>query len=85
MYPQIIVTLRYGIERERERERERVKIAKLKLNACAPMTLSIQITKFKLRQYQLNTVSPNLMLAKVIPCTVYDSKIWVSYILQSGK
>ena len=47
-----------------------VKIAKLKtclfkLNACAPMTLSIQIAKFKFRQYQLKAVSPNLMLAKV--------------------
>ena len=28
------------------------------------MTLSIQIAKFKLRQYQLRAISPHLVLAK---------------------
>ena len=35
------------------------------------MTLSIQIAKFKFRQYQLRAVSPNLMLAKVTRYTVH--------------
>ena len=30
------------------------------------MTLSIQNAKFKFRQYQMRTISSNLMLAKVI-------------------
>ena len=40
------------------------------VNACMRMALSIQITKFKIRQYQLAAVSPNLMLAKVSCYTV---------------
>ena len=36
------------------------------------MTLSIQITKFKFRQYQQRVISPNLMLAKIIRYTVYQ-------------
>ena len=53
-----------------------VKIAELKtrqskLNVCAPMTPSIQIAKFKFRQYQLRAVSPNLMLARFTRYTVY--------------
>ena len=34
------------------------------------MAVSIQIAKFKLRQYQWRAISPNLMLAKVSHCTV---------------
>ena len=34
------------------------------------MMLSIQIAKFKFRQYQLRAISPNLMLAKVTHYTV---------------
>ena len=34
------------------------------------MMLSIQITKFKFRQYQLRAVLPDLMLAKVTRYTV---------------
>ena len=47
-----------------------VKIAKLKtyqfkLDVCTPMTLSIQIAKFKSRQHQLRAISPNLILTKM--------------------
>ena len=31
-----------------------------------PMTLNIQIAKFKFRQYQLIAISPNLTLTKII-------------------
>ena len=49
-----------------------VKIAtrQFKLNAHAPMTLSIQIAKFKFHQYQLRAASPNLMLTKITCYTV---------------
>ena len=53
-----------------------VKIAELKtrqfkFSACMSMTLSIQIAKFKCRQYQLRAVSPNLMFTKITCYTVY--------------
>ena len=51
-----------------------VKIAKLKLTACAPMTLSVQIAKFKFHQYQLRAILPNLMLAKLTHYTVFYNK-----------
>ena len=35
------------------------------------MTLSMQMAKFKFRQYQLRAVSPNLMLAKITRYTVH--------------
>ena len=35
------------------------------------MVLSIQIAKFKIRQYQLRAFPPNLMLAKVTHYTVF--------------
>ena len=38
------------------------------------MTLSIQIAKFKFRQHQVRTVSPNLMLSKVTCFTVVDRR-----------
>ena len=38
--------------------------------ACVPMVINIQITKFKLHQYQLRAISLNLMLTKVTCCTV---------------
>ena len=34
------------------------------------MVVSIQIAKFKLRQYQQRVTLPNLMLTKVTRCTV---------------
>ena len=37
------------------------------------MAVSIQIAKFKLRQYQWRAISPHLMLAKVTRYTV----IWI--------
>ena len=36
-----------------------------------PMTLNIQIAKFKFRQYQLRIILQNLMLAKITHYTVY--------------
>ena len=48
----------------------KLKTHQLKLNACVPMTVSIQIAKFKFQQYQLKAVSSNLMLAKVTCYTV---------------
>ena len=57
------------------------KIAKLKMcqyrsiNACAPIALSIQITKFKFRQYQRSAFSPNLVFAKVSLCMVF---VWLA-------
>ena len=35
------------------------------------MTLNIQIAKFKIRQYKLRAILPNLMFAKVTRYTVY--------------
>ena len=44
------------------------------------MVVSIQIAKFKLRQYQWRVTLPNLMLAKVTRCIVgivmVSPKIW---------
>ena len=52
-----------------------LKVAKfeitIKFNAHMPMTLSIQIAKFKFRQYQIRAVSPNLMFTKVTRYTEY--------------
>ena len=36
------------------------------------MMLSIQIAKFKFRQYQMRVVSPNLMLAKVTRYAIFQ-------------
>ena len=36
------------------------------------MMLSNQITKFEFHQYQMRTISPNLMLTKVTLYTVFD-------------
>ena len=47
-----------------------IKNSPIELNACTPMAVSVQITKFKLRQYQQRAISPNLMLAKVACYTV---------------
>ena len=33
----------------------------IELNACAPMAVRIQITKFKFHQYQWRAISPNLI------------------------
>ena len=41
------------------------------------MTLSIQITKFKFRQYQLRTISSNLMLVKLTCHTVVYKHVHV--------
>ena len=38
------------------------------------MAVSIQIAKFKLRQYEWRAISPNLMLAKVSRYTVADKR-----------
>ena len=48
-----------------------IKNSPIELNACTPMVVSVQIAKFKLRQYQWRAILPNLMLAKVTRYTVY--------------
>ena len=40
-------------------------------NACAPITLSIQIAKF--RQYRTRAISLNLLLANIIHCIALTS------------
>ena len=44
---------------------------------CKPMILIIKITKFKSHQYQVRTISPNLMLAKVTHYTVHTLYMYV--------
>ena len=60
------LTWRFG---ELGKDRQ-IKTRQFKLNVCTPIMLSIQITKFKFRQYQLKAISPNLMLAKITRCMV---------------
>ena len=45
------------------------------------MTLSIQIAKFKICQYQVRAVLPNLMLSKLTSCTVHSHMFSQSAVL----
>ena len=45
-----------------------------KNNACTPMMQIIQITKFKSYQYQMRTISTNVMLAKT---THYNIMVFI--------
>ena len=52
------------------KEITKLKTRQSKLNACVPMILSNQITKFKFHQHQQRAISPNLMLIKLTHHTV---------------
>jgi hypothetical protein len=47
-----------------------IKNSPIEFDARVPMTVSIQIAKFKLHQYRWRAILPNLMFAKVIHYTV---------------
>jgi hypothetical protein len=51
-----------------------IKNSPIELNARMPMAVSIHITKFKLRQYRLRAIPPNLMLAKGLPAIRYKAR-----------
>jgi hypothetical protein len=55
-----------------------IKNSPIELNAHAPMVVSIQITQFKVRQYQWRPISPNLILAKVTRSTVIKDTIEIT-------
>ena len=68
------------------------KNCQFKVTAYTPLALSIQIAKFKIQQYQLRAILPNLILAKITRYTalsqvekmqilsVYGHIIWHSWV-----